>query len=229
MKKVSGNVWFIAGTIFVCTVLSLWLTFALKPADRNIPNIVTIIGTILTVGGITFSIREQLSIKKTSKAIEANTSQLKERLLTKSFDWNLEKAIKYIDNIQSILHANNLYLVHQRLQDLSECLIECQRVIHFHNNLISRQCLDNLAKLADTELTQEKIVTSLSEINERCRAELDVQFSDYILHVTGYSTQIMVGQFKSNAIQNRSQFVAHINEIKNFLTTVRSNQLFEIF
>ena len=168
-------------------------------------------------------------IKRTSKAIEANTRDLRERFYSRTFEWYLDKGIKYAVDVQNTFDPHNLYRVHLRMNDLIDCLIECKKNLHAHSGLISSEYLDRLAAIPDAELTQEKIVTLIREIDVKCKSDLEQTFETYITKVTAYSTQIQVAGFNVNAVSNSDRLIQDIHTIKNFLSGVKSNQLSEIF
>lgn len=122
-NKGNQNGLFIAITILICILICAALIFFLKPADRNLINIVAIVGTVLTIGGLVFAIREQSHIKRTSDAIRDNTDILKDKLIRRSFELHVDKCLKFTSSVQENLFSDSLLLrVHMRLVDLKECL-----------------------------------------------------------------------------------------------------------
>jgi hypothetical protein len=199
-KKHNSNRLFVCYTILACTLVCAALIYLLKPPDRNLVNVVTIIGTVLTVGGLVFAIREQSHIKKTSDAIKENTEILKNRLIKRSFELHVDKCIKFTSSIQENLFADPLLLrVHMRLVDLKECFIECKKIILLRDP-------------KDHAVSEERIK----------------KFEKFTEIITAYYIVIQVAKYQNDAIPNKEEFITNINEMQNFLNEVRESQSFSV-
>jgi hypothetical protein len=156
------------------------------------------VGTVLTIGALAFTIREQSHIKKTSDAIRENTEILRNKLVRRSFELHVDKCLKFTSSIQENVFGDPILLrVHTRLVDLKECLIECKKII----------------QLRDPE---DKASTEIHK------------FEDFTKKITAYCTVIQVAKYENNAIPNKAEFVANINEMQNFLNEIRENQSFSV-
>ena len=199
-RRGDQNGLFIALTILICVLICAALIIFLKPFDRNLINIVTIVGTVLTIGGLVFAIREQSHIKRTSDAIRENTDILKDKLIKRSFELHVDKCLKFTSSIQENVFSDTLLLrVHTRLVDLKECLIECKKIILLRDS-----------KEDDATLQRIK------------------QFDNFTKTITAYCTVIQVAKYENDAIPNKQEFVSNINEIQNFLNEIRENQPFSV-
>ncbi len=177
-----NNIIVIAAVVIVCAGSYFTSFYWLDEIDRTKINKITIIGTLVTIGALFLTIREQYNLKTISKSIQRNTQEIEEKLINKAFQWNIEKCLKDISVIkEAIKNDKDVRRLNDRLEDLSECLTECKKVIKVHKNVISARCLDKLKMLPDKRLTRESIIKIIDEIGEKCRLELLGQFDSFFI------------------------------------------------
>jgi hypothetical protein len=225
----NSNRWFIIFNIGSCLLLSLLLIYLIGSTDRTLINIVTIAGTILTIGALVFTIREQLKIKRISKAIQENTSAIQNKLVEKAFDWNVDRSLKCLNDLNSAGNdGSSLVRIHLRLTDLSESLIECKKSVNLSQGYLSQKCLEQLRQLDRKALTPEKVLALTKEIEDQCKTDRTQKLADFILKISAYSSQIQVANFLIDSIKDRTKFVEDITEMRNFLLEIKRNHLIDL-
>lgn len=226
------NLWFILCTIIASLGLCIWLIMVLTIADRTEVNIITVVGTVLTISALVFTIKEQYRLKRISTAISNNTRDIQDKLIHKSFEWNIEKCAKYVNEIQAVLqnelNGNNLTRIFIRLIDLKEGFIECKKVINIHKYYLSSTCLERLKMKADQEITPQNIVSLIEGIGQECKTERILVLDEYIKQITGYITQIQAVKFEKEGIGSQEGFLSKMGEIHTFINESRSNQFLDL-
>jgi hypothetical protein len=97
----NANLWFIVITVLISVFICIYLIWLLERKDQNEINIITIVGTVLAISALVFTIKEQYRLKKISTAIRDNTREIQEKIIYKYSAWNIEKCSKYINDIQT--------------------------------------------------------------------------------------------------------------------------------
>lgn len=193
--KKHPNKAFIIFTLIACAALSAVLILALKPSDRTIPNIVTIAGTVLTVGGLLFAIREQATIKATSEAIKQNTATLRDQVVSKSLEANFTKCVNLTRHISDYINRPTFDAVYLRLGDLKECLIECKKIVRLN---------------ADS-----RPETSAGMIR---------RIDTCIVKISAYCTLILTAGYQRAPELDLTRFVRDITSINTFIDEIRESQ-----
>jgi hypothetical protein len=222
------NIWFILITIVISVITCIFLISLLKVQDKNEINIITIVGTVLTISALVFTIKEQYRLKKISTAIKNNTKEIQEKLIYKSFEWNIERCSKYINEIQNAFNEPNLTRLFVRLIDLKEGLIECKKVINIHKYFLSDGCLERLKTVPATELSQKKIVDLLDEIGKTCKVERIFQLDEFVKDLTAHIVQIQSVKFEKTAIKDPTVLLSKIGEIHTYINEIKQNQIVDV-
>ncbi|PWK16715.1 hypothetical protein LV89_04830 [Arcicella aurantiaca] len=97
--------WSILGIFtLIATVIFLIIFFvSFCPDDRTPINIISIIGTLITIIALGFSIHQQIQIKKTSELIEENSKNYQDSIRSSLYSWNITRAIALSEKLEDLL------------------------------------------------------------------------------------------------------------------------------
>jgi hypothetical protein len=130
--------------------------YFLKPSERTLPNYATIIGTILSLIGLTIAYVNIIALKKSAveTALKIEQALLKFNQLNSVSE--ISKAIKTNQEIQIFIRSGKIELAHLRTLDLKYMLL------HFNSNA-------HLSELTNDETYQQLVIEfgiDLTSIND---------------------------------------------------------------
>ncbi len=206
---------FIFFTILSCTLLIILLILGLNPKPNSntqlsLPNIVTIVGTVLTIGALTFTIREQIKLQILSDALSKNNKKIQSEYLNSSFNIHLAKCIRYVHEVSNNTQSNQGVIVLMRLGDLKECLIDCSKIVHSHE-----------------ELTQES-TTNLPKNVTLQPDDRHYNLKSNVLRISKYIIAIEVAGCSLNGIRNRPEFISYIERLGNYLNEINNSVIYKV-
>lgn len=232
MFKKNTNISFVILIIVLCVIIIVLLILFLDPnpttTQYTIPNITTIVGTVLTIGALAFTIREQMKIKSISDAINKNNQDIQKKFLNYSFDFNLTRCSRYVHDIESHIRNNEALSVLIRLADLKDCLIECKKVIDSRQNISSFRCLQELMGKNDKELTKQSIKVIWENVTLREDVERQSKLNSHISKLAGYIIAIEVAKCSLNGIRNKEEFISDIDGLGSYLNEINTLPIFKI-
>ena len=148
-------------SLLFAIILFLFIYFNFSPNDRTPINIISIIGTLITMIALAFSIHQQIEIKKTSELIEENSKNYQDSIRSSLYSWNITKAISLTEKLEDLLPKDeNILTSIFVLKEIQGILSDCKKavLIHYSNEL--ENCLNCLE---GKTITKEQITKILSE------------------------------------------------------------------
>lgn len=232
MSKKNTNISFVLIIIFLCVIIIILLISFLEynstTTQYTIPNITTIVGTVLTIGALAFTIREQMKIKSISDAINKNNQDIQKKNLNYSFDFNLIRCLRYVHDIEYHIRNNEALSVLIRLADLKDCLIECKKVIDSKQNSSSFKCLQELMGKNDKELTKQSIKVIWENVTLQEDEDKQSKLNSHVSKLAGYIIAIEVAKCSLNGIRNIGEFISDIEELGSYLNEINTLAIFKI-
>lgn len=202
VKVPSWIYWSLFWVGIISAVLITICIYILASPDRTTINIITIIGTVLGVVGIGMAIYQQIQLISVSEAIKETTVSIQEKIGHRTFQYNLDRCVTCIDKMLTYLHDDTSHRVHDKLEELSDCMTECKKILTIYNN-------ENPNKDANFDERISSILKYKREIGE-------------------FKMTILCSKYSKESIGDLKDFVGKINEIQNFLEEIRTSQLYKI-
>jgi hypothetical protein len=111
-------------TSIIGIVICMGLGTALYKQGKGIGDIVSAVGSVASFFGLIIAILQIASVRQISEATNKAVRETRADLVSAVSISDLSKAIKLIEQIQTLLGNNKLELAHLRLQDLRTLLLQ---------------------------------------------------------------------------------------------------------
>jgi hypothetical protein len=192
------------------------LVALLHKEEQSLPNMVTILGTVVTFGASVFTIREQLRLKTLTRAISDHTKLIENDITTRLLDWNVEKGIHCIEKLISCSQDTRLIRLYDKLNDLMEYLMICKKQTAVHSGRITGECLEALLACRHQNVPKSFIVHEIARFKAQCAGNRQAETDLYIELISSFMLQIVTGNYTRKTMDNLPHFIATINQIKHY-------------
>jgi hypothetical protein len=144
--------------VFIVGILCTMLLFfkGLSVADQTIINLVTILGTYVSIFGLFVAYIQILSVKKIAEFTEQKMQETKERINLILSVSDISKAVKITEEAQMFLKYKSYPLALLRLKDLKSVIIQASTIPglnHFieteHYQILKSKLFDDINNLSD--------------------------------------------------------------------------------
>ncbi|MES2519933.1 MAG: hypothetical protein V4585_17585 [Bacteroidota bacterium] len=215
-------------TVLLISVLVSIIIFGLifmffAPEEKTLVNFISIIGTLITMIALAFSIHQQIEIKKTSELIEENSKNYQDSIRSSLYSWNITRAISLTEKLEDLLPKDeNILTSIFVLKEIQGILSDCKKavLIHYSNEL--ENCLNCL---------EGKIITKeqITKILSGCKIESEHLWSEKF---TYFNSELSAENF--NLLRklenqhndfNKEEFLKKIIELRNFLQSIKPDYL----
>lgn len=210
----------IAGIIFL---IIYFVSFSLS--DRTPINIISIIGTLITIIALGFSIHQQIQIKRTSELIEENSKNYQDNIRSSFYSWNITRAIALSEKLEDLLMKDeNITTSIFVLNEIQGILTDCKKAFlsHYSNEL--ENYLIGLSSEGET-ISKEQIFKCISDCKKQCET---LWSEDFIAFNSNLSAEKINLRRKLDNTQNdfdKDQFLKTISELRTFLQSIKPDYL----
>ena len=176
----------VAGIIFL---IIYFVSFS--PNDRTPVNVTSIMGTLITIIALGFSIHQQIQIKRTSELIEENSKNYQDNIRSSFYSWNITRAIALSEKLEDLLMKDaNITTSIFVLKEIQGILSDCKKavLIHYSNELES--CLNCLC-LETKTISKDQISKSISDCKKRCEVIWSEQFTTFNSELSAENFNLM--------------------------------------
>ncbi len=218
--SVLGFFTLIAVIIFL---IIFFVSFSLN--DRTPINIISIIGTLITIIALGFSIHQQIQIKKTSELIEENSKNYQDSIRSSFYSWNITRAIALSEKLEDLLMKDaNITTSVFVLKEIQGILSDCKKavLIHYSNELES--CLNCLCLETNT-ISKEQISKSIADCKKRCEFIWSEQFTTFNSELSAENFNLMRKLDNSQNDFDKEKFLKKILELRAFLQSIKPDYL----
>ena len=219
--------WSVLGFFTLIAVIIFLILFfvSFSPNDRTTINIISIIGTLITIIALGFSIYQQIQIKKTSELIEENSKNYQDSIRSSFYSWNITRAIGLSEKLEDLLMKDaNITTSIFVLKEIQGILSDCKKavLIHYSNELES--CLNCLC-LETKTISKQQITKSIADCKKQCELIWSEQFTTFNAELSAENFNLMRKLDNSQNDFDKEKFLKKILELKVFLQSIKPDYL----
>ena len=219
--------WSVLGFFTLIAIIIFLILFfvSFSPIDRTPINIISIIGTLITIIALGFSIHQQIQIKKTSELIEENSKNYQDSIRSSLYSWNITKAIALSEKLEDLLMNDaNITTSIFVLKEIQGILSDCKKavLIHYSNELES--CLNCLC-LETKTISKQQISKSIADCKKQCELIWSEQFTTFNAELSAENFNLMRKLDNSQNDFDKDQFLKTISELRTFLQSIKPDYL----
>ena len=186
-------------------------------------NIISIIGTLITIVALVFSIHQQIQIKKTSELIEENSKNYQDNIRSSFYSWNISRAIALSEKLEDLLpKEENIVTSIFVLKEIQGILSDCKKavLIHYSNEL--ENCLNCLE---GKNVSKEQITDTIKECRNKCEVLWSEQFTNFNAELSAENFNLMKKLDNSKNDFDKEKFLKKVLELRSFLQSIKPDYL----
>ena len=213
-------------SLLIAIIIFLLIVFVIFcPNDRSPINIISIVGTLITIIALVFSIYQQIQIKRTSELIEENSKNYQDSIRRDFYSWNITRAIALSEKLEDLLMKDeNITTSIFVLSEIQGILTDCKKAFlsHYSNEL--ENCLSGLC-LKGEMISKGQILKCISDCKKQCEA---LWSEDFITFNSNLSADKINLRRKLDNTQNdfdKDKFLKTISELRTFLQSIKPDYL----
>lgn len=206
----------------ISLIIGICLTMYVDINQRDIPYYISLIGTLITVTGLAFTIYQQIQIKSKSKLIEENTRNYQESLRSNFYGWSLNRAISLTEKLESLLNSDkNLPTCLFILKELQSILADCKRANLIHYNRKLEECLNCLSN----KPTKEEINNAINKCKNECELDWVNKFKQYNEQLSAENVLMTRKIHNSKNQFDKEAFLKKVIQIRTYLQDIKPDFL----
>lgn len=170
------------GLIALGMLIAAMCIFFVEPEQRTLINVLSVVGSVASLFGIAIAVLQTWSARLTAETTKQLVQETRNAVLTRLAGNEVIKAVQFIREIQTHLHARKVELALLRCRDLKAFLIE----FRINNTLAAfNQPLKNERLLTDLII----VITNLETVVMGNNVTLD--FEDLLKRLENLSTEFI--------------------------------------
>ncbi|WP_394773155.1 hypothetical protein [Flavobacterium sp.] len=207
--------------ISVISIPIAWLVKYLNDQSTTTTSFwLSLVGTILTLIGLTFTIYQQFKIKRTSEQIRNNSDTIYNNIKKELNSFHYTKAISLTNEIEDKLRSLEYPVALALIKQLQETLTECRKIytIDFSKQLDKCcECIDNQKGKSFAQIVQE--------CKDKCEAESNETIKKINKKISNHYIRLHSQISSNNANFATEPLVKDVLILRNTLNTVRTSPL----
>lgn len=212
--------------LFVTTLLALIIglvTTNYMPAEgKDIPYYISLIGSLITLSALAFTIYQQFQLRSKSKLIEENTRDYEKSLRHNFYGWNLNRAISLTEKLEDLLPNNkNLPACLFIIKELQNIIADCKRANLVHYNKKLEECISCLGK----NVSKSEIMKAIDTCKAECKTQWAEEFKKYNEQLSAENILITRKIGNSRNDFNKDRFLSKIVNLRTYLQEIKPDFL----
>jgi hypothetical protein len=153
------------GLLIAGMILTIYLVgFKIKPEDKNLINVLSVVGTMASFFGLTITFIQIIALKEISVVTQTTIKDTKDRILLGISISDVTEALKLISEIDGYLGNQKYELARSKLLDLKEKLIQFKSSEEFKLIVQPNKIKEIIDMLNDHISTLHNVIFSEEEI-----------------------------------------------------------------